>query len=179
MEWLNEPPSWEGDASRLHVRTGPDTDFWRETHYGFIRDNGHAYLTRVTGDFVATVEVEGHYRELYDQAGLMVRASPTDWLKAGIEFVDGAQLASVVVTRTYSDWSATPLEPAPERFAVRVTREGTAVSIDGSTDGGATWRFMRVAWLSEAAAWQVGPMCATPQGSGFDVVFHDLRIETS
>ena len=43
MQWLNEPPVWQMNDDRLHVVTGPNTDFWRVTHYGFIRDNGHFY----------------------------------------------------------------------------------------------------------------------------------------
>ena len=41
MRWLNEPKVWSGDASDLTVAVEPETDFWRTTHYGFIRDNGH------------------------------------------------------------------------------------------------------------------------------------------
>ena len=49
------------------------TDFWRKTHYGFIRDNGHFGYVAVQGDFSAEVKVMGGYRDLYDQAGLMLR----------------------------------------------------------------------------------------------------------
>jgi regulation of enolase protein 1 (concanavalin A-like superfamily) len=41
MPWLNEPAVWSGDASDLTVAVEPDTDFWRTTHYGFVRDSGH------------------------------------------------------------------------------------------------------------------------------------------
>ena len=41
MRWLNEPREWSGDASDLTVAVEPETDFWRVTHYGFTRDNGH------------------------------------------------------------------------------------------------------------------------------------------
>jgi regulation of enolase protein 1 (concanavalin A-like superfamily) len=39
------------DDGRLRVVTDAKTDFWRETHYGFIRDNGHFFACRVPGDF--------------------------------------------------------------------------------------------------------------------------------
>ena len=41
MEWLNTPPEWREDGGVLTVVSGDRTDFWRETHYGFIRDDGH------------------------------------------------------------------------------------------------------------------------------------------
>ena len=77
MEWLNEPPAWEIRGDALVVTAGPKTDFWRTTHYGFVRDNGHCRFRRWEGDFVAEVEVTGDYRDQYDQAGLMVRLDET------------------------------------------------------------------------------------------------------
>ncbi len=40
FEWLNEPPAWNDADGVLTMTTGDKTDFWRETHYGFIRDSG-------------------------------------------------------------------------------------------------------------------------------------------
>jgi uncharacterized protein len=177
MRWFNEPPRWHGDADRLEVRTAPDTDLWQRTHYGFVRDTGHAWLQTVTGDVEVHVAVSGAYRDRYDQAGLLVRVAPTLWLKTGIEFVDGQQLASTVVTREWSDWSAAPLEPAPETYWVRLTREGGAITVHGSTDGD-HWRFQRLAWLTDEPTIEVGPMCASPDGGGFDVVFRDLVVRS-
>jgi uncharacterized protein len=131
----------------------------------------------VEGDFVAEVSVEGRYQDQYDQAGLLVRASSTRWIKAGIEYVDGAQLASVVVTRDYSDWSTARLVAPPPRFGVRLVREGPAVTVQGSVDGGTSWQLLRLAWLGDDRTLEVGPMCASPDGGGFDVVFHGFTLE--
>src|SRR5687768_7404991 len=38
MEWYNEPPGWEVTGERITIQVGAKTDFWRTTHYGFIRD---------------------------------------------------------------------------------------------------------------------------------------------
>lgn len=73
MEWLNEPPEWREAGGELAVVTGDRTDFWRETHYGFIRDDGHFRHVGAEGDFSATVAFDGAYHALYDQAGLMLR----------------------------------------------------------------------------------------------------------
>lgn len=40
MEWFNEPPEWNVQSDTIAVTTATKTDFWRQTHYGFIRDNG-------------------------------------------------------------------------------------------------------------------------------------------
>ena len=115
MQWFNEPPQWQHNGDEIHVSVAPGTDFWRKTHYGFIRDNGHLYVQRVAGDFVAEVKVAGAYRDLYDQAGLMVRIDDAHWVKTGIEFVHGVQYVSAVVTNDFSDWSVAPL---PDRKSV-------------------------------------------------------------
>lgn len=37
MQWLNEPPNWQQIGDLSIVKTAPKTDFWRITHYDFIR----------------------------------------------------------------------------------------------------------------------------------------------
>src|SRR3990170_1389720 len=105
MQWYNEPEDWLGDDRQLQMTLAPGTDFWRITHYDFIRDSGPFFFTEANGDFEAAVKVSGVYRELYHQAGLMIRIDEENWVKTGIEYVDGVQQVSAVVTRTVSDWS--------------------------------------------------------------------------
>ncbi len=178
MEWYNEPPSWQDQDGIIQVTTGSKTDFWRKTHYGFIRDNGHFYFRPVAGNFVTEVKISGQYRDLYDQAGVMVRLDALHWLKCGIEYVGGVQQASVVVTRDYSDWSVVPLPQNPAAIWLRVSRHGDALEIHYSLDGQA-YTMLRLAYLTLEERLQVGLMCCSPDGSGFDVTFQEwkLRIE--
>jgi len=176
MNWLNEPTTWRVDNDTLTVTTDPKTDFWRKTHYGFIRDNGHFYHRPVSGDFTATVSFSGRYTAQYDQAGLMIRLDEANWLKCGIEYVDGTQQASVVVTRDYSDWSVVPLDPAPANLWLRLIRRGDAVEVFYSLDG-ETYVMIRVAYLPAAEEEDVGLMCASPEEGGFTVTFKDLVID--
>jgi regulation of enolase protein 1 (concanavalin A-like superfamily) len=176
MEWLNEPPTWHADGERLSVTAGPKTDFWRKTHYGFINDNGHVYGRKVTGDFDVRVKVSGAYTTLYDQAGLMVRQDETTWIKTGIEFVDGVQYMSAVVTRDYSDWSVDALAGSPAAIWLQLKRRETAIEVHFSLDG-ATYTMHRMAYLPADGPALVGVMCAAPQGEGFTVEFDGLAIE--
>lgn len=133
-------------SGSIVVRARPKTDFWQRTGYGFRHDNGHfCPMVRVPdcagaawASFELTVAFAGEYAHQFDQAGLMLRASPALWLKAGVEFVDGRRQASVVITRgAKSDWSVVPLTgPAGDPFWVRLR---------GAEDGSIT-----VAW-SQAA----------------------------
>ncbi len=174
MEWLNEPPLWQANGEVLAVAAGPHTDFWRKTYDGGVRDSGHFYHRTVTGDFSAEVKVSGAYAALYDQAGMMVRLNEATWLKCGIEYLDGVQQASVVVTRDYSDWSVLPLANPPAIW-VRVTRHQATLEVRYSLDG-ATYTLIRQAYLTEAPALQVGLMLAAPSGEGFRAVFEGFKI---
>jgi regulation of enolase protein 1 (concanavalin A-like superfamily) len=51
--WMNRPARWHLDDERLLVVTDNATDFWRETHCGFTRDNGHLFGRDTGGDFDA------------------------------------------------------------------------------------------------------------------------------
>jgi hypothetical protein len=177
MHWYNEPPAWTVAGDALQVSAKPKSDFWRKTHYGFIRDSGHFYYQEVRGDFSAEVKVIGQYASLYDQAGLMLRLDEAHWLKCGVEFVEGVQHASVVVTRDYSDWSVVPLPHNPPAIWLRLVRLGSAIEVFYSLDG-EHYTMIRTTYLPEMALTQVGPMCAAPEGPGFEVRFEGFRVET-
>jgi uncharacterized protein len=71
--WLNPPETWRLHDGCLRVVTDTATNFWRETHYGFTRDNGHFFGRNVAGDFTMQLRVRARYGAPYDQAGIMVR----------------------------------------------------------------------------------------------------------
>jgi uncharacterized protein len=176
--WTHEPPAWRAEARALVVTTAPKTDFWRHTHYGFVRDDGHAWLEERRGGFVATVKVTGAYVAQYDQAGLMVRLDTEHWLKCGVEFVDGVQQASVVVTRGHSDWSVLPLAGAPSAVWFRVARHDDAVAVWYSPDG-ADFTLLRLAHLPDRGVAELGPMCASPDGDGFTARFDEYDVRAT
>jgi regulation of enolase protein 1 (concanavalin A-like superfamily) len=182
LEWLNEPAQWQEESSILHVTTEGNTDFWRETHYGFVRDSGHFRFARTAGDFTAHVLFEGDYRELYDQAGLMLRLDERHWIKAGVEFVDGRRVLSCVVTRDFSDWSTVPLIEAPNPVRLRLTRHGAAVRVDwapkmGSASPDVGFQMLRLAYLPARDPALVGPMCCSPERASFQVRFEGFSVD--
>ena len=176
MDWLNPPPAWAEEDGVLTVVTGEKTDFWRKTHYGFIRDDGHARLAPAEGDFSATVDFRGDYETLYDQAGLMLRLDAGNWIKAGVEYVAGRRMLSVVVTRDVSDWSTMPAPVETPWLRLRLTRIGTAVHVHWAPGEGAdAFRMLRLAFFPEGPV-GVGPMCCSPQRAGFHAAFRDFRL---
>jgi regulation of enolase protein 1 (concanavalin A-like superfamily) len=177
MRWLNAPKKATVTAAKVQVQVDGGTDFWRVTHYGFIRDNGHFLYQEQEGDFVAKVKVVGHYQDLYDQAGLMIRLDEKNWIKTGIEYVKGVQNVSAVVTREVSDWSVVPRQDSPAAVWLTLLRKGDYVEIQYSFDN-KEFRMLRLAYFppTPGKKVQIGLMCAAPDGKGFPVEFEDFSI---
>lgn len=174
-EWLNEPARWAQESGLLAVTTDAKTDFWRETHYGFTRHTGHALLAESGGDFTASLRVQGAFRALYDQAGLMVLLDERTWLKAGIEHSDSAAMLGSVLTRGQSDWATGPFAGDPHDFRLRITVARGVMRVQASTDGH-RWPLVRLCPFPEAASYRVGPMCCSPERAGLEVRFSEWKI---
>ncbi|MBD2754173.1 DUF1349 domain-containing protein [Spirosoma validum] len=175
MIWYNKPAIWSEDRDQVYLRAESDTDFWRTTHYGFIRDNGHVYYREQAGDFVASVKITGQYKNQYDQAGLMIRIDERNWIKTGIEYVDEQQHVSAVVTREFSDWSVCPQSHNPTSVYLKLIRQGDSVRIDYSFDD-FTYQLLRMAYFPPEVTVQIGLMAAAPDGDGFDVTFEQFSL---
>ncbi|MET2829133.1 DUF1349 domain-containing protein [Mesorhizobium shangrilense] len=176
LTWLNPPPHHTAAGNTHHVRTGKETDFWRETFYDFWRDNGHFLHQTVEGDFSAEVTVKGNYEVLYDQAGLMVRLSETHWIKAGIEYTDGLMYFSVVVTNDASDWSLATIPADPNGVRIRLTRHAETIRVQYLDAAEGHWKPVRLAYFPPSKTVDVGMMCCSPQREGFEVTFADFSV---
>jgi len=174
MRWLNEPADWRLDGDTLHVTAGARTDFWRRTHYGFIRHSGHVYGELVPGDVTVRAHVAGAYAAQYDQAGVMAVVDEHTWLKAGIELYEGRPRLSTVVTHEYSSWAFSNLPAATSGVWLRLTRVREALELHYSLDGH-DYELASVSYLPEGSA-LVGVACAAPDGDGFPVTFTHLSI---
>ncbi|MBS7810705.1 DUF1349 domain-containing protein [Roseococcus pinisoli] len=174
-EWLNEPGQWSEDPAQLTVVTAAASDFWRETHYGFVRHSGHALLAPSEGDFTASLRVQGDYQALYDQAGMLVLVDERNWLKAGLEHSDGSPMLGSVLTRGTSDWATGPFLGDPADFRMRLTLQGGVLRVQASGDG-RHWPLVRLCPFPAARRYRVGPMCCSPERAGLRVRFSEWRI---
>jgi uncharacterized protein len=173
MDWYNEPPRWFALNGRVTMHAAPQTDFWRLA--GTARDNGHFYYQRQAGDFQIGCRFSGGYHTQYDHAGLMVRVDEAHWIKCGIEFYNGAQHLSAVVTREFSDWSIASLATTPQSPWLRLKRQDAVIEIEYSLDG-IHYQLLRQAYFSPVEVMDVGLMCASPEGPGFAVTFENISI---
>ena len=118
----------------------------------------------------------GDYKQRFDQAGLMLRINQENYIKAGIEFVDGKYNLSAVVTHKTSDWSVITLDKAIPYVWIKAVRRLDAVEIFYSFDD-KEYTLMRNAWLQDNIPVQVGFMAACPDGKGFNVTFEHFKVK--
>ncbi len=178
--WMIAEPvrSWFSGET-LHAEAVKGSDFWRKTHYGFIRHSGHFYAEPVEGNFTMQVSFTGNYQNEYDQAGLMVLFDETTWIKTGIEFTEGRYFASAVVTRDTSDWAVAPLPAAfSGTLTTRIKREGGSFEIHYRLAEPEPWVLLRLTFLTEAPRVYAGRMVCAPSGEGFAATFNDFLLQT-
>jgi uncharacterized protein len=182
LQWHCEPRRWSLDPASRSLRVEPDaaTDFWQRTHYGFQADNGHFLHASLSGDFILTVQVRFHPVHQYDQAGLLVRVSPTCWLKSSVEYEPDrpSRLGAVVTNFGYSDWSTQAFPSGTGSVWLRARREDNDYIIDASANGVA-WEQLRMAHLHEGcgAAAACGIYACSPKVAGFVAEFLHLTID--
>lgn len=176
MLWFNEPEQWQIKNKSLIINTPGSTDYWRIAHYGFTVDDAPFYYTTVGGEFEMKVKISGEYKTRFDQAGLMVRLDHENWIKAGIEFVDGKYNLSTVVTHHTSDWSVIKLEQAVPYIWIKVIRRLDAIHVQYSFDD-ETYVEMRQAWFQDNCPVMVGMMSASPDGEGFKAKFENFQVK--
>jgi len=176
MQWFNEPEKWEIKNNTLKMQVTPQSDYWRISHYGFTVDDAPFLYTTYGGEFEAKVKLTGAYKARFDQMGLMLRTDHENYIKTGVEFVDGKFNVSTVVTHTKSDWSVTTLDKAPPFIWIKVVRRLDAVEIFYSLDD-KNYIMTRNAPLQDNKPVMVGLMAASPDGNGFEATFEYFKVK--
>lgn len=134
MQWFNEPEVWKAKGNSLSMNVTPHTDYWRISHYGFTVDDAPFLYTLRGGEFEVKVKIAADYQTRFDQSGLMLRIDYENYIKAGIEYVDGKYNLSTVVTHHTSDWSIIPLEKPVPYVWLKAVRRLDAVEVFYSFD---------------------------------------------
>ena len=175
MQWFNEPEQWEIKDNTLSMFVTPQSDYWRISHYGFTVDDAPFYYSTYGGEFEVKVKITGDYQARFDQAGLMLRIDHENYIKTGIEFVDGKFNLSTVVTHKTSDWSVIALDKPVPYIWIKAVRRLDAVEIFYSFDN-KNYTMMRNAWLQDNTPVMVGVMGASPDGKGFNAKFEHFKV---
>lgn len=107
--WTHAPADVESIGTELHVTAARGSDAWRLTSYGFVHDTEHALVTPFDPGRAVEVSFVADFAEQFDQAGVFLRVDAEHWVKAGVEYADGALQVGAVVTEGRSDWSVAPV----------------------------------------------------------------------
>lgn len=204
--------SWRGEMERSTAFTSPcgcgglriwpfaQRDSWARTFYEPLlnKDDAAAFLATVPADAECTID--GSFSILcncqFDQVGLFVSAGDGCFVKAGLEYADGAVKLSVVVTNGgFSDWSTQPWPHTGKNASVRlrlhklVKRQGACIVVEVSlNDDGSPcphspqrsqieWTFIRIAPMhSNGSQWRVGCFAASPVAAGAVAEWRHLRV---
>ncbi len=145
--WTTPPAAVVHDGSGLLVTAREVSDFWRTTSYGFVHDDGHGLLAPFPDGTAVEVSFVADLTEQFDQAGLLVRADAEHWVKAGVEYADGAAQLGAVVTSVVSDWSTGEVDWVGRTVTVRASRSGDALTVRARR-----LRDLLAAWKRETAA---------------------------
>ena len=176
LQWFNEPEKWEVKNNVLQFFVTPQSDYWRISHYGFTVDDAPFYYGVYGGEFEVKVKISADYKARFDQAGLMLRIDKENYIKTGIEFVDGKYNVSTVVTHHTSDWSMISLDKPIPYIWIKALRRLDAVELYYSFDD-KTYQLMRNAYLQDNSPVMVGLMAASPDGKGFTAQFEQFSVK--
>lgn len=175
MNWFNEPANWQINGGTLIMDVTPNSDYWRISHYGFTVDDAPFYYAAYGGEFEAKVKISGDYKVRFDQAGMMIRLDHENYIKTGIEFVDGKYNLSTVVTHKTSDWSVIALDRPVDYIWIKAVRRLDAVEIFYSFDD-KEYQMMRNAWVEANHPVKIGMFAACPDGNGFKARFENFTV---
>lgn len=174
--WTHPPVSTHRDGDHLLVEAVEASDAWRHTSYGFVHDSEHALVAPLADGEATEVAFVAAFTEQFDQAGVFVGVDDETWIKAGVEFADGAPQVGAVVTHGSSDWSVAPVPEWDGRVVrVRASRSGDAVTIRAGIDG-EPLRLVRVAPFPVGADVVAGPLCCAPSRAGLIVRFTEWSV---
>ena len=169
-DWINRPSSTEIIGGNLSVCAVHESDFWRNTSYGFVHDSGHALLVDFLDQSAMEVTFLLDFSGQFDQAGIIVHSDSEHWIKAGVETFDGEAYVVTVVTAQNSDWSMAAIPQwIGKEVTVRASRSGNAVTFRARCEG--EERLIRVAPINPDLPWRAGLHCASPTSESLEVVF--------
>ena len=106
---------------------------------------------------------------------MMIRLDHENYIKAGIECVDGKYNLSTVVTHRTSDWSVIALDRPVESIWIKAVRRLDAIEIFYSFDD-IDYHLMRNAWMEANHPVRIGMFAACPDGDGFRASFSGFKV---
>jgi len=82
--WTREPLSVEIQDGNLFAKAAEGSDWWRNTSYNFVHNDGHALLREFEEGTAMEVTFRLKYTQNFDQCGIFLYAHDLNWIKAAV-----------------------------------------------------------------------------------------------
>lgn len=180
LVWTRAPEQYRISPQQIEITTQPHTDLWQRTYYHFRNDNAPVLQMETEEpyfSFVVKTDFTGS-KHRFDQCGIVVYLDSENWLKASVEYENGAfqHLGSVVTNGGYSDWATTAIDGSIRTMWYRLSRREDDYRIECSLDG-VSYQQMRICHMQKGAGViRFGIYACSPEESSFTAVFSDLQV---
>ena len=187
--WMNEPVQWHDAGGVLTITTSTETDLWGDCFEGVPRNSAHMYGTEVEGDFQVEVRVQGDFKTQYDQVGLILYQDEANWMKFGVELMDGnwnnmfpyppraGVLNAAYCRHGWPEWCVIPYDPEMSAWWLRVRRHGPSVICSFSPDG-RTFHLMKMCSFPDASTLFVARYAGSPISGGYTARLDNYQLTT-
>ena len=180
FHWTRSPKDCVIRDGRVEITTLPHTDLWQRTYYHFRNDNAPVLQTETDEryfSFIVKTDFSGGAHR-FDQCGVVMYLDSENWLKASVEYENGAfqHLGSVVTNGGYSDWATTEIPGDVTSMWYRLSRREDDYRIECSDDG-TRFRQMRICHMQKGGGKiRFGIYACSPENSSFTAVFTDMQM---
>lgn len=180
LAWLNLPKDYSIEDNQITITTQPYTDLWQRTYYHFRNDNA-PMLQMETDELYFSFVVKTDFttaQQRFDQCGVVMYLDSENWLKASVEYENGAfqHLGAVVTNHGYSDWTTTEISAETRQMWYRLSRRGQDFRLECSQDG-VKFSQMRICHIAKATdKICFGIYACSPEKSSFTAVFSEMQL---
>ncbi|KLT41912.1 hypothetical protein CC85DRAFT_302790 [Cutaneotrichosporon oleaginosum] len=171
----------DSGAVLVHKSIG-GTDWWRTTERHSMDGPTLGFWHEGGDGFEVSAEICVNPKTQYDQATLFLYISPTQWVKAGIEFDADALWNGAVVCNPYSDWSIAKRRPEDSaRYTIAYTHNEVKVYLGNDMIREVKWfgaTRSNDATFGEALPGKVfvGIMACSPKDGGAEVSWKNFTF---
>lgn len=188
FDWLHEPGDVEMSTNGMLLHMNSNTDFWHTTYTKppVVTATGHLFYKPIVSEQNLLVETRFELSAMheFDQSGLMIYLNSEQWIKTGLQYVDGKYLLSTVVTNGSSDWSTQ--NHASNIVGIRLYKLGDDIVIEANETRD-VWSIVRICrWKRDcndvsggmtSSQLKVGLYACAPKGKGGSACFQYVHFK--